>query len=478
VLALDYLRRTGTANPGIEAKSRQYIHVGYQKLLSFEVGGGGFDWFGNPPANRTLTAYGLLEFRDMARVHDVDPALIERTRNWLLKQRARDGSWPAEPGMLNDGLAGSVNRGGNLNLAATAYIAWAVFEGGGASGQAGSTLDYLLAHRPETIDDPYLLAVTAMAIASIDKSEPQLTAWLARLESLKQTDAEGKLVWWSQPEGGRTMFHGGGQSGNIETTAMVALAMLEAGAYPGTTRGALSWLIQQKDSGGTWHSTQATVLALKALLAGTGKPLGGEVERRITLALGGETVREFVIPPDQVDVMAQFDLSSMVTSPGQYRVTLTDHTNTGTACQVMLAYHVPEEPGAAPPAEEPLTVNVEYDRERLAVDETVTAVATVTNNMPQAAPMVIVDLPIPGGFVLEPGELDELVGSRKIAKYQITPRKAIVYLLGLQPGEKLELRYRLKATMPVKVAVPPVEAYEYYDPATRGASAPSELEVT
>ena len=32
----------------------------------------------------------------MARVHDVDPALLERTRQWLLSQRQADGSWPAE----------------------------------------------------------------------------------------------------------------------------------------------------------------------------------------------------------------------------------------------------------------------------------------------------------------------------------------------------------------------------------------------
>ena len=58
-----------------------YIHLGYQRLLSFEIAGGGFDWFGNPPANRTLSAYGLLEFVDMAQVHEVDPELIERTRS-------------------------------------------------------------------------------------------------------------------------------------------------------------------------------------------------------------------------------------------------------------------------------------------------------------------------------------------------------------------------------------------------------------
>ena len=124
--------------PAVEAKAREYIHSGYQRLVSFEVSGGGFDWFGRPPANRTLTAYGLMEFEDMARVHDVDPKLIQRTREWLLRQRQPDGSWSNESRMLNDGLAGSVNRGGNLDLAATAYIAWAVFGSGQASEQAGT----------------------------------------------------------------------------------------------------------------------------------------------------------------------------------------------------------------------------------------------------------------------------------------------------------------------------------------------------
>ena len=73
VLALDYLRRTGKSVPAVEGKARQYIQLGYQRLLTFEVPGGGFDWFGRPPANRTLTAYGLMEFQDMAKVSDVDP---------------------------------------------------------------------------------------------------------------------------------------------------------------------------------------------------------------------------------------------------------------------------------------------------------------------------------------------------------------------------------------------------------------------
>src|SRR5208337_1804896 len=99
--------------------------------------------FGRPPANRTLTAYGLMEFQDMARVHDVDPQLIARTRQWLLAQRKPDGSWPSDRGMLNDGLANNVQKG-DADLSTTAYIAWAVFAGQEPGSEAASTRDYLL----------------------------------------------------------------------------------------------------------------------------------------------------------------------------------------------------------------------------------------------------------------------------------------------------------------------------------------------
>jgi hypothetical protein len=65
ILALSYLRQTGQKSPKLEAKARQYIHLGYQRLVGFEVQGGGFEWFGHPPAHQTLTAYGLIWRRSM-----------------------------------------------------------------------------------------------------------------------------------------------------------------------------------------------------------------------------------------------------------------------------------------------------------------------------------------------------------------------------------------------------------------------------
>jgi uncharacterized protein YfaS (alpha-2-macroglobulin family) len=52
-----------------------------------------------------------------------------------------------------------------------------------------------------------------------------------------------------------------------------------------------------------------------------------------------------------------------------------------------------------------------------------------------------------------------------------------VYLRQLLPGEPLELSYRLKATMPVKVAVPDAQVYLYYDPDQRAAGGATAMEV-
>ncbi len=474
VLALDYLRRTNKSVPSVEAAARQYIHLGYQRLLGFEVAGGGFDWFGRPPANRTLTAYGLMEFEDMARVHDVDPALIERTRQWLLEEQRADGSWSNEKGMLDDGLAGSVYRGGHKNLLATAYIGWAVFANNPSNPMARRTLDFLLSHDAASIENPYVLALVSNALAAIDSTGRAARPYIEQLEAVKRMSPDGKLVWWELRDRGRTTFYGAGRSGNIETTALAALAMIRTGHAPATARGALAWLADQKDALGTWHSTQATVLALKALLAGTGKPFGGQKPRRIDVALDGKKVRQLTIPADQGDVVQQINLSKEVAG-GKHRLKLTDRTGTAVGYQVAFAYYVPDK--GEPAGQQPLAIDLRYDRTELTQRETITATATVTNNMATAAPMVILDLPIPAGFAVEADDFSKLVEEGKIAKYQVTARSVVVYLRRLPPTEPLQRCYRLRATMPVKVTAQPAAAYEYYDPDRRAQSPATRLTV-
>ena len=69
-------------------KAEQYLNVGYQRLLTFERPGGGFDWWGSGAPLIWLSAYGLQEFNDMAKVYPIDRGVIDRTQTWLMKQQA------------------------------------------------------------------------------------------------------------------------------------------------------------------------------------------------------------------------------------------------------------------------------------------------------------------------------------------------------------------------------------------------------
>ena len=103
-------------------KSADILSRGYDRLRGFECKTGGFEWFGADPGHDALTAYGLMEFTDMASVRPVDTALLERTRTWLLAQRDGKGTfvrkthtyhvWLAEPEV------------------STAYNVWALLSAG------------------------------------------------------------------------------------------------------------------------------------------------------------------------------------------------------------------------------------------------------------------------------------------------------------------------------------------------------------
>jgi hypothetical protein len=458
VLALDYLRRTGRSAPEVEAKARKYIQLGYQRLLTFEVSGGGFDWFGRAPANRTLTAYGLMEFEDMARVYPVDPDLPARTRKWLLDQRQSDGTWKPE----GHQFAGDPARGGaeSAVLGTTAYIAAAVFTDGRDPERSRETHDFLLRHKPSSIRDPYTLALVCNALLAIEPQGDAVTPYLVALREMKRLAGAGQYVWWEAGPEGRTLFYGAGRCGDVETTALACLALLKGGQAPEAVRGGLAWLVLRRGSAGTWGSTQATVLALKALLAGTANAAERNPARRVEIALDGKAVQELTIPADQSEVMKQVNLAPLV-ARGRHRLRLTDLNHSAVAYQVAFSYHT------APRAEagrDLLALQVSYDRSKLRSGEFVTALASVSNRGSGPAPMVMVEVPLPPGFTLETEELTKLVEAGTAAKFQQAPGKSLLYLRSLNPGQTLQFKYRLRATMPGTVTAAPAVAYEYYDP--------------
>ena len=49
------------------------------------------------PGHEALTAYGLMQFTDMAEVRNVDKDMLDRTRTWLLSRRDGNGGFSQTP---------------------------------------------------------------------------------------------------------------------------------------------------------------------------------------------------------------------------------------------------------------------------------------------------------------------------------------------------------------------------------------------
>ena len=453
VLALDYLQRNHKSDRDIEERARRFVHLGYQRLLTFEVKGGGFDWYGRGPANRALTAYGLMEFRDMAKVAEVDPKLIPRTRDWLLKQRNGDGSW--QPDWDPSHRA----NGSSATLRSTAYIAWAAFQDA-ERGDAAPTIKYLLRTSPEAIGDAYVLALVCNALQAMGHDSAD---YLRRLEQLKHESADRRQVWWEIERGSRSQFYGAGRSGDVETTALAVLALSQAHSRPDLSRKALAWMVGQRASNGTWGSTQATVLALKALLANTVPPAE---ERRFEVAVNGERVKAWTVPADQSEVMQQLDLTLFLRA-GRQAVDIRELTGAGTPFQLNVRHHVPRAERAK--EAEAFGLVLAFDRDVVPVGDLIRVTASVWNRGRETAPMTMLELPIPPGFELAE-DLTKLVADRSVDRVEMKPGKAVLYLRALE-GEKVrEVSYRLRALTPVKITVPAATVYEYYDPERRAIS--------
>ena len=141
ILVVDYVKKARVASPEILMKAENFLNVGYQKLLTFERPGGGFDWWGNGEPLVWLSAYGLQEFNDMAKVYPIDKGVITRTHAWLMKQMDKDGTW-SKIGMTH---GESIERMGDPKLLLTSYVVWSLVDSGFKGPELKRSIDFIRA---------------------------------------------------------------------------------------------------------------------------------------------------------------------------------------------------------------------------------------------------------------------------------------------------------------------------------------------
>ncbi len=465
ILIVQYMKATDQINPETQMKAEGFINAGYQRLLAYEVPGGGYSWFGDAPANQVLTAWGLKEFHDMAQIHEVDPAVIDRTRAWLLSKQEADGAWKPDEQYLHAESWGGIQNSGVL---VTAYIAEAILSTGGKGPELDKAIAYIR-NNWESAQEAYTLALVANAAVAWNPKDAWTLRVLEKLHGLRVEEKE--TVHWKGGTGTVTFTQG--DAADVETTALATIAFLNANRYPEITTKALTYIIQKKSAQGHWGSTQATILALKAMMLSLGSRTE-TVNANVTVALNGAQAAALPVTPDDCDVMRLVDLGEQ-TKAGNNTVTLNIEGEGAMLYQVVGRFYMPW--SAAQPVQEPMSIAVAYDKTQLAVNDVVTARVKVTNNRPGAAQMIIVDLGIPPGFEVQTADLEKLVENKTIQKYEMTGRQIIVYFERIDGNGVIEFQYGLRAKFPLRAQTPSSRVYEYYNPENEGTASPEAIVV-
>ncbi len=489
ILVADYVKKARVASPQILMKAEEYLNVGYQKLLTFERPGGGFDWWGNGPPLVWLSAYGLQEFSDMAKVYPIDKGVIERTQKWLMSQQEKDGSWSNIGATHGE----TITRMGDAKLLLTSYVAWSLLESRGgepvanAPGSEGlkKSIAYIRQHIDDAKDNAYILALAANALAAFDAKDDSTHEVLRRLEKLRKEVPEWKAVNFPVP-GGQSLSYAHGDSVTVETTALAALAMMKSGQFTNSVNKALTYIVKSKDPNGTWGSTQATILSLKALVAGlSGSKQQGKATFQILV--NGKKAAQGQVTEENADVMQVFELTGTPgagkpvghatgLATGRNDVEIQVEGETNMMYQIVGRYFQPWKKLLVE-KKPTLDVSVVYDRTSLSTADLLRAKATLKYQGEIPTYMVIVDLGIPPGFSADAGDFAEMAGKKQIQKFTMTSRQVTLYIGDVKPGDSLTFEYGLKPKYPIKAKTPATVAYEYYTPANRATAAPAELTV-
>jgi CD109 antigen len=441
---LRYLDATDQLTPEIRAKAEHFITTGYQRELTYRRQDGSFSAFGDRDASGSLwlTAFVLGTFSAARDVQTIDETVLKDAADWIESHQLSDGSW--EPvGFVHhrDMMGGATGR-----FALTAFVTIALTDYGTASHDAlTDATQYLTTNLPSVQNNPYALAIAALALARTNNSAVHTV--VGRLLEIAISD--GKGIHW-EPHA-------------VETTAYAALAMMEI--QKPQANDAIKWLALQQNSRGGFGTTQDTIVALKALITAahmqtrnvnltiTAKAIDSNVD------VNGTVLAQFNIDSSNFDVLqiAQFPSVTGVelsaTGSGKARYQLVRRFNVSLANQII---------------ENNMAIQVKYDTNNVHVDDIVN-VTVVVNYFGQAGEsgMMIVDVGVPTGFSPVQESLDALIEAGIVSRVEVAGRKVILYVDGLTSGQQRTFTFQVKARFPVRAVIPDSRAYLYYEPDIR-----------
>ncbi|SDG17191.1 TonB-dependent receptor plug domain-containing protein [Chitinophaga filiformis] len=426
IYILKYLRSANKSNPAIEKKALKYIRDGYQRLIGFETAENGFEWFGKTPAHEALTAYGLLEFTDMQEFVHVDSRMLNRTKEFLLSRRDGKGTFNIVKNGY-DAFASVPDKIANI------YIVYALTQAGIGN---EIELEYETAVKQAlNSKDAYQQAMMAIAASNMKNEKDYAQLMTALQETKLQSET--------------SVTNSRAQSLKVETMALYAIALTRAKSPDlAAIANVISRILGEKTYYG-YGSTQATILALQAIVE----------YRKLTGEMAAASKIEIKVNNEST-LAGKNIITNIKEGDNTFSVKYASEKD-GVPYQLELAYYTLLPPDN-PEAELKLATHLSANTAK--VGETVRLQVEVKNIKDYLQPMSIAKIGIPAGLTVQPWQLKEIMEKNQVAYYEIFDNYLVLYWMGFAAGETKQVNLDLKAEIAGKYRGRASTTYLYYMP--------------
>ncbi|EAY30737.1 alpha-2-macroglobulin family protein [Microscilla marina] len=443
IIALQFLEQTKRTAPELKEKALKYIADGYKKLAAYETSEKGFDWYGQTPPHEGLTAYGLMEFLEMQKVYNgVDPALIKRTKQWLLSRRDGQGNFKQNRGKY--GFAAASQTVNN------AYVVYAL-------SFAGVTeeieKEYRKAYKEAVKSkDAYRMALLALASVKLNKTRQTL-----RLQRLLKQQLASQGVGKCNTE--QTIVRAGGVSRQIETSALMVLAELQQKLPDlGYVQKLINFMLSKR-SGGYFGSTQGTILALKALTTYAKHQPPGQENGKLMVYRDNQLIGSATYAKKQLGKISISGLEKFLQKGAQNLSVKFGSKQQVIPFSLDINYHT-YQPASNPKCA--LALKTTLATNTVNVNETVRLTTVVTNQQTQGVPSPMALVGIPSGLSAQPWQLKKLQEEGRFAYYELNKGYVIFYFRGIAAKASRKIHLDLKADVPGVYRAKASNAYLYY----------------
>ncbi len=449
ILIFNIIKKQKIKDENLKRKISEYISLGYQKILKYEVKGGGFSWYGKKPADLFLTAYGLMELNDLKKVFPVDEYLIDRTVRWLLSQQNRDGSWTSMRKFH------FLKNKKYSKILTTAYVLWALIEAGTKDRKIKKGIRFLKENIND-VKDPYVLGILLNCFASYNPESEETKRIASLVVKLGKYSEKG--IFWDS--GIPSFTYSTGYFRKMETVSLIGLGLLKANLYKEVVFNSIRFILNNKKYENTWGTTQSTVLILK-LLNECYNDFFSVPKGYTEIVVNNKKIKTFDLSEIKNNVIV-FDIKKYL-NKAKNNINIKFKGKGYIIYEFAGKYY--KNWRAVRERESSIALDIKYTKLRKGSNKYVRVKCSVKNLNSNPFYFGILEVGLPPGFYVSKSEFQKLMGSKSVIKnFEIRKDRIILYLKNLEPYEASRFSFNIYPKFKMKVKTFPSFIYEYYSP--------------